>query len=92
MPRARPNKTVGCGGHVPASCRDRRGRWHDRRRVGGGYVSKCPKMAHQSGFGPTCSLVTSPEVGPWATIGTLKQGYPLLQYEGVVPARLSLDA
>jgi hypothetical protein len=44
----------------------------------------------QSSFGPTCRLVSSPEVGPGATVGTLKQGYPLLQYEDVVPARLSL--
>jgi hypothetical protein len=46
----------------------------------------------QSSFGPTCRLVSSPKVGPGATIGTLKQGYPLLQYEDVVPARLSLVA
>jgi hypothetical protein len=46
----------------------------------------------QSSFGPTCRLVSSPEVGPGATVGTLKQGYPLLQYEGTVPARLSLVA
>jgi hypothetical protein len=44
----------------------------------------------QSSFGPTCRLVSSPEVGPGATVGTLKQGYPLLRYEGVVPTRLSL--
>jgi hypothetical protein len=29
-------------------------------------------------------------VGPRATVGTLKQGYPLLRYEGAVPTRLSL--
>jgi hypothetical protein len=46
----------------------------------------------QSGFGPTCRLVSSPEVGPGATVGILKQGYPLLQCEGTVPTRLSLDA
>jgi hypothetical protein len=78
MPRAWPDKTAGRGGHVPASCGDRRGRRHDQRRVGGGYVSKCSKMARQSGFGPTCRLVTSPEVCPGATVGTLEQGYPLL--------------
>jgi hypothetical protein len=44
----------------------------------------------QSSFGPTYRLVCSPEVGPGATVGTLKQGYPLLQYEDVVPTRLSL--
>jgi hypothetical protein len=46
----------------------------------------------QPGFGPTCKLVSSPEVGPGATVGTLKQGYPLLQCEGTVPMRLSLVA
>jgi hypothetical protein len=30
----------------------------------------------QSSFGPTCRLVSSPEVGPGATVGTLKQGTP----------------
>jgi hypothetical protein len=44
----------------------------------------------QSSFGPTCRLVSSPEVGPGATVITLKQGYPLLQYEDAVPALLSL--
>jgi hypothetical protein len=46
----------------------------------------------QSSFGPTCRLVSYPKVGPGATVGTLKQGYPLLQYEDAVPARLSLVA
>jgi hypothetical protein len=46
----------------------------------------------QSSFGPTCRLVSSPEVGPRVTVGTLKQGYPLLQYEDTVPAQLSLVA
>jgi hypothetical protein len=46
----------------------------------------------QSSFGPTYRLVSSPEVGPGATVGTLEQGYPLLQYEGAVPAWLSLVA
>jgi hypothetical protein len=32
----------------------------------------------QSSFGPTCKLTSSPEVGPGATVGTLKLGYPLL--------------
>jgi hypothetical protein len=44
----------------------------------------------QSSFGPTCRLVSSPKVGPGATVGTLKQGYPLLQYEDAIPTRLSL--
>ena len=45
-----------------------------------------------SSFGPTYRLVSSPEAGPGATDGTLNQGYPLLQYEDTVPARLSLVA
>jgi hypothetical protein len=77
---------------MPTSYGDGRGRRHDRRGVGDDYVSKCPKMAPQSGFGPTCRLVTSPKVGPGATVSTLEQGYPLLKYESTVPARLSLDA
>jgi hypothetical protein len=44
----------------------------------------------QSNFGPTCRLVSSPEAGSGATVGTLKQGYPLLQYEGMESMRLSL--
>jgi hypothetical protein len=44
----------------------------------------------QSNFGPTCRLVSSPEAGPGATVGTLNQGYPLLQYEDTVPVRRSL--
>jgi hypothetical protein len=31
----------------------------------------------QSSFGTTYRLVPSPEAGPGATVGTLKQGYPL---------------
>jgi hypothetical protein len=46
----------------------------------------------QSSFGPTCRLVSSPEVGLGATVGTLEQGYPLLQYGDAVPAWLSLVA
>jgi hypothetical protein len=41
----------------------------------------------QSNFRPTCRLVSSPEAGPRATVGTLNQGYPLLQYEDAVPVR-----
>jgi hypothetical protein len=33
-----------------------------------------------------------PEVGPGATVGTLEQGYPLLQCEDTVTAQLSLVA
>jgi hypothetical protein len=41
----------------------------------------------QSNPGPTCRLASSPEAGPGATIGTLNQGYPLLQHEYTAPMR-----
>jgi hypothetical protein len=46
----------------------------------------------RSSFGTTYRLVSSPKAGPGATVGILNQGYPLLQYEGMVPTRLSLVA
>jgi hypothetical protein len=46
----------------------------------------------QSNFGPTCRLISSPEAGSGATVGTLNQGYPLLQYEDTMPVRRSLAA
>jgi hypothetical protein len=45
---------------------------------------------HRSSFSPTCRLVSSPKAGPGPTIGTLNQGYPLLQHEDTVPTQLSL--
>jgi hypothetical protein len=45
---------------------------------------------HQSNFGPTCRLASSPEAGPGATVGTLNQGYPLLWYEDAVLIRRPL--
>jgi hypothetical protein len=45
---------------------------------------------HQSNFGPTCRLASSPEAGLGATIGTLNLGYPLLRCEDTVPIRRSL--
>ena len=47
---------------------------------------------HQSNFGPTCRLASSPEAGLGATVGTLNQGYPLLKYEDTEPVRRSLAA
>jgi hypothetical protein len=41
----------------------------------------------QSDSGPTCRLASSSEAGSGATVGTLNQGYPLLQYEGATPVR-----
>jgi hypothetical protein len=43
----------------------------------------------QSNFGPTCRLASFPEACPRATIGTLNQGYPLLQYEDAVRRSLA---
>jgi hypothetical protein len=45
----------------------------------------------QSDFGPTRRLISSPKVGPGATVGTLKLGYPLLLYKGEEPTWLSLS-
>jgi hypothetical protein len=39
---------------------------------------------------PTWRLASSPAVGPGATVGTLKLGYPLLLYKDAVPTRLFL--
>jgi hypothetical protein len=50
------------------------------------------RINRQPNFGPTCRLVSSPEAGPGATVGTLNQGYPLLQYEDAMPVRRSLTA
>jgi hypothetical protein len=36
---------------------------------------------HKSDSGPAYRLAPSPEAGPGTTVGTLNQGYPLLQYE-----------
>jgi hypothetical protein len=47
---------------------------------------------HQSKFWPHLQAHFLPKAGPGATVSTLKQGYPLLQYEDTVPARLSLVA
>jgi hypothetical protein len=41
----------------------------------------------QSDSGPTYRLASSPKAGPGATVGTLNQGYPLLQYEDAVHVR-----
>jgi hypothetical protein len=48
-------------------------------------------MKQSTSFGPTYRLATSPEVGPGATVDTLKLGYPLLLCKDVVPTRLSLS-
>jgi hypothetical protein len=46
----------------------------------------------KSDSGPTCRLASSLEVGPGATVGTLNQGYPLLQHKGIAPMRRLLAA
>jgi hypothetical protein len=47
---------------------------------------------HQTDSGPTCRLAPSPKAGPGATVGTLNQGYPLLQHKGIAPMRRLLAA
>jgi hypothetical protein len=49
-------------------------------------------LRRSTSFGPTCKLASSPEVGLGDTVGTLKLGYPLLQYEDAVSTWLSLVA
>jgi hypothetical protein len=39
----------------------------------------------KSDSGPTYRLASSPEAGPGATVGTLNQGYPLLQLKTLHP-------
>jgi hypothetical protein len=50
------------------------------------------RSSHQTDSGPTCRLASSPEAGPGATVGTLNQGYPLLQHKGIAPMRRLLAA
>jgi hypothetical protein len=42
---------------------------------------------HQSDSGPAYRLASSPKAGPGATVGTLNQGYPLLQHGDIAPKR-----
>jgi hypothetical protein len=91
-PLAWPGETIRRGGRRSVSRGDRHGSWRDRRRIGGDYASKRMEAAHQSPIKlwPHLQARILPEVGPGATVGTLKQGYPLLQYEDAIPTRLSL--
>jgi hypothetical protein len=69
-------QTWGCGS---VSHGDKCDSWHDQGRSNGAYVTSRATSTQDTSFGPTCRLVSSPEVGPGATFGTLKQGYPILQ-------------
>jgi hypothetical protein len=71
---------------------DRCGTQRDRGRTDSAYVTSHAMLTRSTSFGPTCRLASSPKVGPGATVGTLKQRYPLLQCEGAVPMRLPLVA
>jgi hypothetical protein len=86
-PRAWPNKAIKYGGHGSVSHGDRCGSRRDHGRTSSYCINGRAGTSSQSDFGPTCKLISSPEVGPGATVGTLNQGYPLLQYKGVVPVR-----
>jgi hypothetical protein len=50
------------------------------------------RSSHQTDSGLTCRLASSPEAGPGATVGTLNQGYSLLQHKGIAPMRRLLAA
>jgi hypothetical protein len=71
VPRAWLSKTIKCGDHGSVSRGDRRESWRDQRQTGSNCVSKHTEAACQSSFGPTCRLVSSPEAGLGATVGTL---------------------
>jgi hypothetical protein len=79
------------GSHGSVSRGDRRDRLREQAVITTASARK-QRANRQSNFGPTYRLVPSPEAGPGATVGTLNQGYPLLQYEGTVPVRQSLAA
>jgi hypothetical protein len=89
-PHAWPSETIKYGSHGSVSRGDRRDSW--REQVVITASARKQRANRQSNFGPTCRLVPSPEAGSGATVGTLNQGYPLLQYEGTVPVQQSLAA
>jgi hypothetical protein len=65
--------------------------------IGGSVViaatdARKQRYNRKSDSGPTYRLASSPEVGPGATVGTLNQGYPLLQHKGIAPMRRLLAA
>jgi hypothetical protein len=90
-PRAWPSETIKYGSHGSVSRGDMRDSWREQAAITTASARK-QRANRQSNFGPTCRLVPSPEAGPGATVDTLNQGYPLLQYEGTVPVRKSLAA
>jgi hypothetical protein len=90
-PRAWPSETIKYGSHGSVSREGRRDSWREQAVIMTASAQK-QHANRQSNFSPTCRLVPSPEAGPGATVGTLNQGYPLLQYEGTVPVRQSLVA
>jgi hypothetical protein len=78
-PRAWPCKAIKCGDHGSVNRGDRRDSWHDQKRAGSNCVSKRTEAACQSqstSFGPTCRLVSSPEVGPGPLSGPWNRGTP----------------
>jgi hypothetical protein len=46
---------------------DRCGSWYDRGQTNGVYVASHTTSTQDTNFGPTCRLVSSPEVGPEST-------------------------
>jgi hypothetical protein len=87
QPRAWPSNAVKYDGHGSAS--------HENRHGSGPAVIAATgalkqRSNHQTDSGPTYRLASSPEAGPGATVGTLNQGYPLLQHKGIAPIATSL--
>jgi hypothetical protein len=93
-PRAWPNDDIKYEGHGPVN---RGTSVAVSVTIGGPTVIASTGVQEQqanrqSDSGPTYRLVSSPEAGPEATVGTLNQGYPLLQYKDVVHVRRLLAA
>jgi hypothetical protein len=72
--RAAPGSAQGSSGR--AARREREGEEREREKRGGKAHLGAPRSVATAHQNPT--------------VGTLKQGYPILQYEDVVPTRLSL--
>jgi hypothetical protein len=86
-PRAWPNKAIKYEGHGSVS----RGDWRGSRVTMGGPAVVAStgvqeqRANRQSNFGPTCRLVSSPEVGPGATVGTMNHSTPYYSMKARCP-------
>jgi hypothetical protein len=73
-PHTWPGETIrrGATGHSAAGTDMAVGVTEGRLAVITSASARKRRANHQSSFGPTCRLVSSLEVGPGATVGTLK--------------------